>query len=48
MDGIIVTHSSFERIGMSGEYQEKFLRERSQNMTNYYASMPQIVVPIAI
>ncbi len=27
-DGIIVTHSSFERIGMSHEYQEKFLREQ--------------------
>lgn len=27
-DGIIVTHSSFERIGMSQEYQEKFLREQ--------------------
>jgi N12 class adenine-specific DNA methylase len=25
-DGIIVTHSSFERIGMSPEYQERFLR----------------------
>ena len=25
-DGIIVTHSSFERIGMSRDYQEKFLR----------------------
>src|SRR5580698_11424542 len=27
-DGIVVTHSSFERIGMSREYQEKFLREQ--------------------
>ncbi len=27
-DGIIVTHSSFERIGLSPEYQEKFLREQ--------------------
>ncbi|MDE2509272.1 MAG: DEAD/DEAH box helicase family protein, partial [Planctomycetota bacterium] len=27
-DGIIVTHSSFERIGMSKEYQERFLREQ--------------------
>ncbi|WP_201750248.1 DEAD/DEAH box helicase family protein [Tautonia marina] len=27
-DGIIVTHSSFERIGMSKEYQEKFLRQQ--------------------
>ncbi|QEG30308.1 hypothetical protein GobsT_51130 [Gemmata obscuriglobus] len=27
-DAIIVTHSSFERIGMSREYQEKFLREQ--------------------
>jgi N12 class adenine-specific DNA methylase len=27
-DGIVVTHSSFERIGMSRDYQEKFLREQ--------------------
>ncbi len=27
-DGIIVTHSSFERIGMSRAYQEKFLKEQ--------------------
>jgi N12 class adenine-specific DNA methylase len=27
-DGIIVTHSSFERIGMSRPYQERFLREQ--------------------
>jgi len=27
-DGIIVTHSGFERIGMSREYQEQFLREQ--------------------
>jgi N12 class adenine-specific DNA methylase len=27
-DGIIVTHSSFERIGMSRNYQERFLREQ--------------------
>jgi N12 class adenine-specific DNA methylase len=27
-DGIIVTHSSFERIGMSKGYQERFLREQ--------------------
>src|SRR5207302_18837 len=27
-DGIIVTHSSFERIGLSRDYQEKFLREQ--------------------
>ncbi|WP_020472282.1 helicase-related protein [Zavarzinella formosa] len=27
-EGIIVTHSSFERIGMSGEYQQKFLRDQ--------------------
>jgi N12 class adenine-specific DNA methylase len=27
-DGIIVTHSSFERIGMSRDYQEKFLLEQ--------------------
>src|SRR5207253_3065762 len=29
-DGILVTHSSFERIGMSQGYQEKFLREQIQ------------------
>lgn len=29
-DGIIVTHSSFEKIGMSTEYQERFLREQIQ------------------
>lgn len=29
-DGIIVTHSSFERIGMSRAYQERFLREQIQ------------------
>ena len=27
-DGIIVTHSSFERIGMSKEFQERFLRKQ--------------------
>ncbi|MFL5328658.1 MAG: DEAD/DEAH box helicase family protein [Gemmataceae bacterium] len=27
-DGIVVTHSSFERIGMSRQYQEQFLREQ--------------------
>ncbi|MEZ6104461.1 MAG: DEAD/DEAH box helicase family protein [Pirellulaceae bacterium] len=27
-DGIIVTHSSFERIGMSAEYQAEFLRKQ--------------------
>lgn len=27
-DGILVTHSSFERIGMSREYQERFLKEQ--------------------
>jgi len=27
-DGIIVTHSSFERIGMSRQYQEKFLNQQ--------------------
>jgi N12 class adenine-specific DNA methylase len=27
-DGIIVTHSSFERIGMSRAYQERFLRQQ--------------------
>ncbi|HEY1067446.1 MAG TPA: DEAD/DEAH box helicase family protein, partial [Pirellulales bacterium] len=27
-DGVVVTHSSFERIGMSKEYRERFLREQ--------------------
>src|SRR5207253_11285091 len=27
-DGIIVTHSSFERIGMSRAYQEQFLKQQ--------------------
>ncbi|WP_202594955.1 DEAD/DEAH box helicase family protein [Blastopirellula marina] len=27
-DGVVVTHSSFERIGMSRDYQEKILREQ--------------------
>jgi N12 class adenine-specific DNA methylase len=27
-DGIVVTHSGFERIGMSKDYQERFLREQ--------------------
>lgn len=27
-DGIVVTHSSFERIGMSKDYQERFLNEQ--------------------
>lgn len=27
-DAIILTHSSFERIGMSRDYQERFLREQ--------------------
>ena len=27
-DGVIVTHSSFERIGLSRDYQERFLREQ--------------------
>src|SRR4029450_8047703 len=27
-DAVIVTHSSFERIGMSRDYQEQFLREQ--------------------
>jgi N12 class adenine-specific DNA methylase len=27
-DGIVVTHSSFERIGMSRDYQEKFIRQQ--------------------
>ena len=27
-DGIVITHSSFERIGMSRDYQERFLRDQ--------------------
>jgi N12 class adenine-specific DNA methylase len=27
-DGVVVTHSSFERIGMSRDYQAQFLREQ--------------------
>ena len=27
-DGVVVTHSSFERIGMSRDYQEQFLKEQ--------------------
>src|SRR5580700_8120646 len=27
-DGIVMTHSSFERVGMSREYQEQFLKEQ--------------------
>src|SRR5882724_9899993 len=30
-DGVIVTHSSFERIGMSKAYQEQFLREQIED-----------------
>jgi len=32
-DAIIVTHSSFERIGMSKDYQERFLREQIAEYT---------------
>jgi N12 class adenine-specific DNA methylase len=32
-DGIVVTHSSFERIGMSRDYQKNFLLSRSPNMS---------------
>jgi N12 class adenine-specific DNA methylase/adenine-specific DNA methylase len=32
-DGIIVTHSSFERIGMSTDYQDRFLREQIEEYT---------------
>ncbi|TWT51733.1 hypothetical protein KOR42_34200 [Thalassoglobus neptunius] len=30
-DGVIVTHSSFERIGMSAAYQQRFLREQIED-----------------
>ena len=33
-DAIIVTHSSFERIGMSNEFQERFLREQIKPSTS--------------
>ena len=39
-DGIIMTHSSFERIGMSKDYQERFLREQIANTTSCSAITP--------
>ena len=39
-DGIIVTHSSFERIGMSRGYQARFLREQIRNTTSSSATAP--------
>ena len=36
-DGIIVTHSSFERLGMSRDYQQQFLREQ---IAEYEACWP--------
>ncbi|MCC7336560.1 MAG: DEAD/DEAH box helicase family protein [Pirellulaceae bacterium] len=33
-DGIIVTHSSFERIGMSKDFQERFLQEQIDDYTD--------------
>ncbi|OYW11749.1 MAG: helicase, partial [Planctomycetales bacterium 12-60-4] len=33
-DGIIVTHSSFERIGMSNEYQQQFLQNQIQQYSD--------------
>ena len=41
-DGIIVTHSSFERIGMSRAYQAKFLASRSRNTTSCSATVPAV------
>ena len=39
-DGIIVTHSSFERIGMRGDYQERFLREQIAEYDQLLRDMP--------
>lgn len=33
-DGIVVTHSSFERIGMSAKYQQQFLQEQIDEYTD--------------
>ena len=41
-DGIIVTHSSFERIGMSRDYQEQFLREQIAEYETLLATAPSI------
>src|SRR5205823_12512003 len=37
-DGIIITHSSFERIGMSRAYQEKFLGEQIEEYNQLLTS----------
>ena len=48
-DGIIVTHSSFERIGMSRDYQEKFLVEQIAEYDQLLTRARRgNVVPIAI
>ena len=33
-DGIVVTHSSFERIGMSKQYQQQFLQQQFPLQSN--------------
>jgi N12 class adenine-specific DNA methylase/predicted RNA methylase len=47
-DGIIVTHSSFERIGMSKEYQQRFLREQvaeyDQLLRDHGAGTPRNII----
>ena len=40
-DGIIVTHSSFERIGMSRGFQERFLKEQIERATGWQVDEPQ-------
>jgi N12 class adenine-specific DNA methylase len=39
-DGILVTHSSFERIGMSRAYQEQFLKQQIQEYEQLLADGP--------
>ncbi len=47
-DGIIVTHSSFERIGMSRDYQEKFLVEQIAEYDELLREHAGARVPTAI
>ena len=44
-DGIITTQSSFERIGMSRAFRERFLREQSPPMTSSSATAPPRTPP---
>jgi N12 class adenine-specific DNA methylase len=39
-DGILVTHSSFERIGLSKAYQERFLKEKIKEHNDLSAMPP--------